>query len=59
MCDGVQMEEVSDNDRVRILRYTLAPGASTHRASAVGWVKATWPRPNMSRRTVEFGSRCD
>ena len=29
MCDGAQMEEISDNDRVRILRYTLAPGAST------------------------------
>ena len=29
MCDSAQMEEVSDTERVRILRYTLAPGAQT------------------------------
>lgn len=29
MCDAAQMEEISDNARVRILRYTLTPGAST------------------------------
>jgi hypothetical protein len=29
MCQTAEMEVIADNDRVRILRYTLAPGAET------------------------------
>jgi beta-alanine degradation protein BauB len=33
MCGSARMEVIANNDRVRILRYTLVPGAET------GWHK--------------------
>ena len=29
MCDATRTEVIADNDRVRIVRYTLAPGGET------------------------------
>ena len=35
MCNAAQIEVIEDNERVRIVRYTLVPGART------GWHKHT------------------